>query len=256
MTITTTNSSGLRQRAEKLRLWGVVAYWEELYTEPWLEKLITREETIRAQRSLEQRINTAKLGQFKQLSDFDWKWPKEIDQMLIEEILSLDFVCEPANLIIIGQNGVGKTMLAKNFAHQAVLAGHSALFITASELLNNLAAADSSSALEKRLKYYCRPQVLVVDELGYLATSSEHAELLFELVARRYQQKPIILTSNKPFTQWSEVFPNASCVVALVDRLIHKAEIIKIEADSYRRKEAQERDNNRKIKRNNAKKKD
>ena len=109
------------------------------------------------------------------------------------------------------------------------------------ELLNDLAAQESSSALTRRLRHYCHPQILIIDELGYLATSSEHADLLFEVITRRYQQKPIILTSNKPFTEWSEVFPNASCVVALVDRLVHKAEIIKVSAESYRLKEARER---------------
>lgn len=236
----------LRRRAELLGLWGLLAQWEQIASESWLSTVIAHEETERARRSLERRLRSARLGPFKPLADFDWGWPTEIDRELVHELFTLRFVSEPANVIMIGQNGAGKTMLAKNLAHQAILRGHSALFISASELLNDLAAQESGSALTRRLRHYCRPQLLVIDELGYLATSSEHADLLFELVTRRYQHKPIILTSNKPFTEWGDVFPNASCVVALVDRLVHKAEVLKIIADSYRLKEARERSDARK----------
>ena len=157
-------------------------------------------------------------------------------------MLTLEFVGEAANVLIVGQSGAGKTMIAKNLAHQAVVHGYSALFITASELLNDLAAQSTGTALTRRLRHYCRPQVLVIDELGYLATSNEYADLLFELVTRRYQEKPIVLTSNKPFAEWTDVFPNATCTVALVDRLIHKAEVLKITVEeSFRLKEARER---------------
>ena len=166
---------------------------------------------------------------------------------MVDEFFNLDFIAETANVIIIGQNGTGKTMLAKNLAHQGVLKGYSALFISASELLNDLAAQDSAAALTRRLRFYEHPQLLVVDELGYLATSSEHADLLFELITRRYQRKSTVITSNKSFNQWSDVFPNASCVVAMVDRLVHKAEVVQISADSYRLKEARERTEERKV---------
>ena len=231
----------LKARAAKLGLWGLVAQWEYASTQPWLQTIIECEESARAGRSVERRLKFAKLGQFKPIADFDWLWPTQIDRELIEEQLNLNFVHEAANVIIIGQNGTGKTMIAKNLAHRAIVHGHTALFLSASELLNDLAAQDSPSALTRRLRYYTRPQVLVIDELGYLATSTEHAGLLFELIARRYQSKSTIITANKSFNEWSEVFPNAACVVALVDRLIHKAEIISISAQSYRLKEAEER---------------
>lgn len=231
----------LKHRAHALGLWGIVAQWSTVANEAWLPTVIGYEESERAHRSLERRSHRAKLGRFKPLADFNWSWPSKIDRQLIEQLFTLEFITEPANVIIIGQNGAGKTMLAKNLAHHAVVHGYSSLFISASELLNDLAACATGSALTRRLKHYCRPQVLVIDELGYLASSSEHADLLFELVTRRYQLKPIILTSNKPFTEWGEVFPSAGCVVALVDRLIHKAEVITINAESYRLKEAQER---------------
>lgn len=232
----------LKARACHIGLYGVVSKWDELRNEPWLAALIECEEAERGRRSLERRTRNARLGKFKLLADFDWSYPTEVDRDLVDQLLTLEFVTEPANVLIVGQNGAGKTMIAKNLAHHAVVNGYSALFISASELLNDLAAQSSGSALTRRLRHYCRPQVLVIDELGYLASSNEHADLLFELVTRRYQQKPIILTSNKPFAEWTAVFPNASCVVALVDRLIHKAEVLKITVDeSYRLKEARQR---------------
>jgi DNA replication protein DnaC len=108
-------------------------------------------------------------------------------------------------------------------------------------MLNDLAAQDSAAALDRRLRHYCRPSLLAVDELGYLSYDARYADLLFEVVTRRYQQRSTIFTTNKPFAEWNQVFPNAACVVTIVDRLVHKAEILTIEGESYRLKEARER---------------
>lgn len=136
---------------------------------------------------------------------------------------------------------MGKSTIAKNIAHQAVLKGHSVLFTSASDMLNTLAAQDGNLSLQRRLKYFARPDVLVIDEVGYLSYGNRHADLLFDIISRRYEQKSTIVTTNKPFTQWEEVFPNAACVVSLVDRLIHHALMITIDGESYRMKEAKER---------------
>ena len=122
-----------------------------------------------------------------------------------------------------------------------MLHGHTALFTSAGQLLGDLAALDSDSALRRRLRYYAAPALLVIDEVGYLSYSNRHADLLFELINRRHEQKSTLITTNKSFGEWSEVFPNAACVVALIDRLVHHAEIIPIKGESYRHKEAQER---------------
>lgn len=232
----------LREQAKRLRLHGLLARWDEVEGEPWLQKLLMGEEEERKRRSLERRIRNARLGSFKLLADFEWAWPKHIDRELVEELFRFSFLEQASNVVLIGPNGVGKTMVAQNLAYEAVLRGHTARFVTASELLNELVAEESSTALVRRLKRVARPHLLVIDEVGYLSYDSRHADLLFEVINRRHEQRSTIITTNRVFTEWGEVFPNASSVVALVDRLLHRAEVVEIDADSYRLKEAKERE--------------
>ena len=238
--MTNRTDDDLLKRARALGLYGLIDHWDEVAGQPWLDPLLRWEETERQRRSLERRIRTAKLGRFKPLVDFDWAWPKEIDREQIEELCELSWLDEIRNVVFVGPNGVGKTMLAQNVAYQALLAGASVRLISASEMLNDLAAQDSARALQRRIRHYCRPQLLCVDELGYLSYDNRHADLLFEVVSRRYGHKPMLITTNKPFAEWNEVFPNATCVVTLVDRLVHHAEIVQIKGESYRLKEARE----------------
>ena len=238
---TPTEETDIRTALRGLGLWGLLANWEEIRDAPWLGHLIAYERVERQRRSLERRIRIASLRTFKPLCDFDWQWPNKIDRAAIEELCALDFIAEHANVVLIGPNSCGKTMIAKNLGHLALLAGYGVRFVTAAQMLGDLAARDSSSALNQRLGHYCRSPLLVIDELGYLAYDARYADLLFEVVTRRYQNASTVITTNKPFSGWGEVFPNASSVVTIIDRLIHKAEIINIEADSYRLKEAKER---------------
>jgi len=236
-----TSPDHMRQRAQRLGLHGLVARWEELSKADWLGKLLELEEEERARRSLERRLRRSKIGHFKPIADFDWAWPREIDREQIEDIIKLGFVSEAANVVVVGPNGVGKTTIAANIAHQALLAGHTGVRTTASEMLADLSAQDAGAALQRRLRRYTTPAVLVVDEVGYLSYDSRHGDLLFEVVSKRHQQRSIVLTTNKSFTEWGDVFPNSSCVTALIDRLVHKAEIVRIDGESYRLKEAKER---------------
>ena len=230
-----------RLRAENLRLYGLLAHWSEIEDSTWVERLLDWEEDERARRSLERRLSGAHIGHFKPLVDFDWAWPEHCDRLAITELMGLAFLKSATNAILVGSSGLGKSTIAQNIAHQAVLHGHTVIFTTAGQLLGELAALDSDSALRRRLRYYAAPSLLVIDEVGYLSYSNRHADLLFELVNRRHEQKSTLVTTNKSFAEWSEVFPNAACVVALIDRLVHNAEIIAIKGKSYRQKEAQER---------------
>jgi DNA replication protein DnaC len=236
------NDTGpLRARAKALNLVGLLANWEEAVAAGWVAALVGWEEEELARRSLERRLKAARIGRFKPLCEFDWDWPKSCDRAGIEALMSLGFLKEASNAVLVGPNGTGKSTLAQNVAHQAVIQGYTVMFTSAGQMLGDLAAIDSDSALRRRLRHYAAPQLLVIDEVGYLSYSNRHADLLFELVSRRYEQKSTMITTNRRFADWGEVFPAAACVASLIDRLIHHAEIFAIDGESYRLKEANER---------------
>lgn len=231
----------LRERARRLGLWGLLANWDTLSKQPWVREYLGVEEDERARRSLERRIRAARLGAFKSIADFDWQWPKVVDREQIEDLLQLGFVGERANVVLFGPTGTGKTMVAQNLGHQALQDGHTALMTTASAMLNDLAAQDSAAGLARRLRRYCRPRLLLLDEIGYFVHAGRAADLFFEVISQRYGEKPTVMTTNKPFSEWPAVFGGAGCVSAIVDRVVHKVEIVKIDGESYRQKEAMER---------------
>lgn len=234
--------NALARRLHSLGFWGLLANWAEVQHAPWLETLLSYEESERARRSLERRQRNARIGTFKLMADFDWSWPRQIDREAVEDTFTMQFIDEGSNIVLYGPNGVGKSMIQQNIAFQALLRGYSVRFTTASDMLADLAAQDSSSSLNRRVARYVQPSVLCIDEVGYLSYDNRYADLLFEVVSRRYQsRKPIVLSTNKRFAEWPQVFPNAACVVTLVDRLLHRCECIDIDAESYRFKEAQER---------------
>jgi DNA replication protein DnaC len=204
-----------------------------------LEHIVDAEQRERAKRSLDRRIGRSRLGNFKPLADFDWAWPTRIDRDAVEAALQLDFLGAARNVVLVAPQGLGKTMIAQNIAHAALLAGHSALFITAAQMLLDLGAQESARALDRRLRYYTSRPLLCIDEIGYLSYDARNADLLFQVVSRRYERKSLVLTTNLAFSDWPTVFPNAACTTALIDRVVHHAEIIAIEGESYRRREAQ-----------------
>jgi len=245
----TSKDDVLRERAVKLSLHGLVDRWEELGQQEWVAHLIEAEEQERARRSLERRLRNAKIGRFKPMADFDWSWPRKLDRELVEDLFALEFIEEAANVVLVGPNGVGKTTIAQNLAHQAVVSGYTVRMALASDMLSDLSTRDGPSALARRLRHYVRPALLVIDEVGYLSYNAHHADLLFDIVNRRNQERSTIVTTNKPFSEWNEVFPNSTSVVALIDRLVHRAEIVEIDGESWRLKEATERTKSRKASR-------
>jgi len=205
----------------------------------FIEEITRAELTERARRGLQRRLARSKLGRFKMMADFDWNWPKKIDRDAIERALTLEFLKEGRNFILLGSNGLGKTMISKNIAHAAVLAGYSVLFRTAAELIEDL-QVDSPELRRRKLAHYGRPHLVCIDEVGYLSYDNHAADLLYEVINRRYEARSLIVTTNRAFKEWNQVFPNATCIATLLDRLTHHADVTRIEGDSYRVRESEQ----------------
>ncbi len=204
-----------------------------------LEQMAQAEVTERARRSLERRLRLSGIKRFKPMADFEWNWPTKVEREVIERALTLDFLPEHRNLVLVGRNGLGKTMIAQNICHAAVLAGYSVLFRSAAALLEEL-HRQAPEGRRRKLRTYANVGLLCIDEVGYLSFDDKAADLLYEVVNRRYERKPVILTTNRPFKEWNEVFPNATCIVTLLDRLLHHADVTVIEGDSYRVRESEQ----------------
>lgn len=204
-----------------------------------LEQMVQAEIGERSRRSLERRLRLSGVKRFKSMADFDWSWPIKVERDVIERALTLDFIPEARNLVLVGRNGLGKTMIAQNICNAAVLAGHSVLFRSAAALLEDL-HRQSPEGRRRKLRTYGNVGVLCVDEVGYLSFDDKAADLLYEVVNRRYERKPVILTTNRPFKEWNEVFPNATCIATLLDRLLHHADVTVIEGNSYRVRESEQ----------------
>lgn len=211
---------------------------------PLVEKVLRQmardELQFRNQRSLERRIRSSKVGRVKPLADFDWDWPKSIDQAGISKLFDLDFIKESRNVLFCGPEGVGKTMLAKNLAHTAATQGYSSLYTTASNMIVNLQAGETAGIFRARLRSYLRVDLLVIDEIGYLSFNNQAADLLFDVITKRYEKNSIVVTTNLAFHDWGKIFPGASCVTAMIDRFTHHCDIFNINAKSYRLHEAKE----------------
>jgi len=204
-----------------------------------LEQVVQAEVAERSRRSLERRLRLSGIKKFKPMADFEWTWPSQIEREVIERALTLDFLPEGRNLVLVGRNGLGKTMIAKNICHAAVLAGSSVLFRAAPALLEEL-QRQTPEGRHRKLRSYANVGLLCIDEVGYLSFDDKAADLLYEVINRRYERKSVIVTTNRPFKEWNEVFPNATCIATLLDRLLHHAEVTVIEGDSYRKRESEQ----------------
>lgn len=229
---------GLRATAEGLDDLLARAIKQKWSPRQLLEEIARSEASDKASRNLQRRLGAARLGRFKPLADFDWNWPKKIDRELIERWLRLELIEEKRNLILIGSNGLGKTTIVKNLAYQAALAGQSVLFRLASELISDL-SCDSPQLRKRKLRIYGRVDLLCIDEVGYLAYDANAADLLYEVVNRRYETGSIVMTTNRAFKDWNEVFPNATSIGTMLDRLLHHADVALIEGQSFRRRESE-----------------
>lgn len=204
----------------------------------YLAKLVEGQADRRRDRSTQRRIIMARFPVIKTLEDFSWRWPKKINRLQVQNIFRLKFVEQNANIIFLGGVGLGKTHLSTAPGYHACLQGYSVLFATAIDIINTLSAAQSSGRFKRELKKYLKPSILIVDELGYLPIDKQGADLLFQIISQRYERGAIILTTNKPFKKWPEIFNNDSTLTsAVLDRLLHHAETVIIEGNSYRMKD-------------------
>lgn len=237
-------SIGLKLSDEALRALLEHAAKKKLSHARLLEQLVEMETREREARNLQRRCRAATLGAFKTLDQFDWNHPRSIDRDLYEQLHeSLDFVERGENILLRGQAGVGKTTLAQNFGHRALQNGHSVRFSTLPAALADLLRQESLPATERRLKRYTQPDLLILDELGYVPCDARAADLFFHIISRRHESRSVVITTNLAYKHWGTVFPDAQCLSALVDRFAQHCHVIDIDAESWRDKERQERKN-------------
>lgn len=210
-----------------------------------LERLVQCELDDRRRRSLDRRTRRAQVGHFKTMNDFDWSWPTHINRSRVDRALALDFLRAGNNVVLYGGHGLGKTMILKNIAHNALAAGFTVSTVTAQKLLADLSAIDSPSALKRAINQTAAFGLLCIDEVGYLSYNDRAADLLYHVVSKRYEAgKSIAISTNLRFKEWGAVFPNATCAAALIERIVHRAESINIEGKSWRLREAELRQQN------------
>jgi DNA replication protein DnaC len=203
----------------------------------YLSALAEGEAALRRDRSIQRKIRMARFPVLKTLEQFRWNWPSLINRAVVQNLFRLKFIDEKANVIFLGGVGLGKTHLATALGYEACLQGRSVLFTTAIDVINTLSAAQSASRLKTEMKKYLAPTLLLLDELGYLPIDKRGADLLFQVISLRYEQGSIIITSNRAFKHWPQIFNNDSTLTsALLDRLLHHAETVLIEGKSYRMK--------------------
>jgi DNA replication protein DnaC len=206
--------------------------------ERFLEHLVAGEVARRDEALITRRIKAAHLPGIKTLEGFDWSWPKKINRAQIQHLFRLDFVPPHGNVILLGGVGVGKTHLAIALAHSACLQGMTTLFTTAVDIVNSVAAAQATGGVKREMARLLKPAILCIDELGYLPIDKFGADALFQVISQRYERGSTLLTSNKAYKHWPEIFNNDSTLTsALLDRLLHHAETIVIEGRSYRMRE-------------------
>ncbi|TET88753.1 MAG: ATP-binding protein [Desulfobacteraceae bacterium] len=204
----------------------------------YLEKLADGEAAMRRDRSIERRIRLARFPVIKTLDQFNWSWPKKINRLQVQNLFRLKFIKDKSNVIFLGGVGLGKTHLASALGYTACLKGNSVLFATAIDVINTLTAAKASGRMKQELKKYTRPALLILDELGFLPIDKVGADLLFQIISLRYEQGALVITSNRAFKDWPEIFNNDSTLTsAILDRLLHHAETVVIEGKSYRMKD-------------------
>ena len=204
----------------------------------YLAQLIEGEATLRENRSIKRRIDNARFPVLKTLDTFQWSWPKKINRPQIQNLFRLAFMATQTNVVFIGNVGLGKTHLSIALGHAACLKGYSVLFTTAVDIINSLAAAQSTGQLKRELRRYMRPALLIIDELGFMPIDKHGADLLFQIISQRYERAPMVISTNRAYKHWAQIFNNDSTLTsAILDRVLHHADTVVIEGKSFRMKD-------------------
>lgn len=228
----------IRENYESAAKTAARKQWDHIQ---YLSELVAQESTLRRDRSIQRRIKLARFPVIKTMDQFDWSWPRKINPAQVKNLFRLKFIKEKSNVVLIGSVGVGKTHIATALGYQACLKNNTVLFTSAIDTVNNLIAAQHAGQLKQELKKYLKPSLLIMDELGYLPIDKNGADLLFQIISGRYERGSIIITTNRVFKEWPEIFNNDSTLTsALLDRLLHHTEAVLIEGDSFRMKKAKE----------------
>ena len=222
----------IRENYEAIAKTAARKQWDHIQ---YLSELIGQESNLRRDRCIQRRIKMARFPVIKTMDQFDWSWPKKINQAQVKNLFRLKCIEEKSNIILIGTVGVGKSHIATALGYQACLRNNTVLFTSAIDAVNNLIAAQQTGQLKQELKKYLKPSILILDELGYLPIDKNGADLLFQIISGRYERGSVIITTNRVFKEWPEIFNNDTTLTsALLDRLLHHTEAVLIEGDSYR----------------------
>lgn len=226
----------IRDHYETIAKKAGLKQWDHIQ---YLSELVEQESNLRRDKCIKRRIKMARFPVIKTMDRFDWSWPKKINRAQVKNLFRLKCIEEKSNIVLIGSVGVGKTHIATALGYQACLKNNTVLFTSAIDAVNNLIAAQNAGLLKQELKKYLKPSLLILDELGYLPIDKTGADLLFQIISQRYEQGSIVITTNRAFKDWPEIFNNDSTLTsALLDRLLHHTEAVVIEGDSYRMRKA------------------
>lgn len=241
----------INEKLERTRLYGIKenlsVLMDKLSNKSFLEILdaiLDMEIAHREQRCSQNNIHVAHFPFIKELTTFDFDFQPSLSKDRIMNLANLDFITEKKNIIFYGDSGVGKTHLATSIGIEAAKKRYSVYFISCSDLINNLLEAHKENKSAERIKHYCKYKLLIIDEIGYLPTDKDGANLFFQLISKRYEKHSTIVTTNQPFDKWGEVFGDSTIASAIVDRLVHHSIVVNIKGRSYRIKELKDQINN------------
>ena len=227
---------GIRLGKETLRAMLGDMHKRKLSPTQVCEVLVDAEAKERARRNLERRSRVATIGTMKLLDKFEWDWPKSINRDLVDRLMSLEFIDAKENVLLRGPSGLGKTTLAQNLGHLALIRGRRVRFSTIADALTDVAKHEGLLAKERRMKRYTTPDLLILDELGYVPHDARSADILFHIVSHRHERASTIVTTNLAYKKWGDVFDGATSIHATVDRFAQHCHVVDIDGESYRQK--------------------